>query len=126
MGTIKINELSVGDWVRWRTYGKGYDVQIVAINDTLIRGVNDGIEYGVLLKQLESIPITAEILEKNGFERMAIGDTYRHNCDIEVTLYGDGWWHTIGLDEYSLHKINGVHQLQHLLRLYGAEKEIEL
>ena len=126
MATLKISDLSVGDWVRWKVYDKTYDICISQITDILVRGVHDGIEYGMKITQMSPIPITAEILEKNGFEKVAIGNIYRHESDIEITLYGDGWWHTISLDEYSLHKINGVHQLQHLLRLFGVDKEINL
>lgn len=147
METIKISDLSVGDWV-------GIDqaelnmpsddlatayieklrkpIRIKGISedsDTVLADIEIVDGWGAIMikcEHLRPIPITAEILEKNGFEKTAIGDIYRHESDIEVSLYGDGWWHTIGLDEYSLHKINGVHQLQHLLRLYGEYREVNL
>ena len=126
---IKISDLSVGDWVEYEGlhypitfvgYGEGGDGSLV----NLIRP--DLSCFTCKISDIYPIPITAEILEKNGFEQMAMGVTYRHNCGLEVTLYGDGWWHTIGLDEYSMHHIEGVHQLQHLLRLFGVDKEIYL
>lgn len=129
MATLNISDLSVGDWVmvecpdreRWpgrlTRLSETCGIEVSCTNGKHVRCSSNFIS---------SIPITAEILEQNGFEKAAIGDIYRHESDIEVTLYGDGWWHTIGLDEYSLHKINGVHQLQHLLRLYGEYREVNL
>ncbi|MBR4886858.1 MAG: hypothetical protein IKU16_09605 [Muribaculaceae bacterium] len=121
--TLKISDLSVGDWVKVKddTY-KVMGITMFAELDLC----NSSVAYRETLDNIEPVPITAEILEKNGFEKTAIGDIYRHESDIEVTLYGDGWWHTVSLDEYSLHKINGVHQLQHLLRLYGEYREVNL
>lgn len=135
METIKISDLSVGDWVM--VNGKPRKISVLAevwngSNEVLVgyvahvnpNGYN--VVYYKPIEHIKPIPITAEILEQNGFEKAAIGDIYRHESDIEVSLYGDGWWHTVSLDEYSLHKINGVHQLQHLLRLYGEYREVNL
>ena len=122
---MNIKELSIGDWVMYRNrewqvcslYQFTGEVGLWRKDSQICENVAD----------CKPIPITAEILEKNGFERASIGGViYRHRSDAEITLYNDGWWHTINLDEYSIHKINGVHQLQHLLRLYGSEKEIAL
>ena len=132
MAGIKISELSIGDWVEWKVYDKTYVIRITQITDTIIRGVHDGIEYGVLLKQISPIPLTPEILEKNGFrkngeynewnigewdEHPFIGVSLDRQC-IRIKHFGN--------DIYIEGKVVYVHQLQHALRLAGVEKEIEL
>ena len=87
---------------------------------------------------IKPIPITPEILEKNGFK----GDGYAILILDEQT-YLDYYYyehrlrkHWCGVDEWENHsKVNDitfkcncyyVHELQHALRLCGIEKEIEL
>lgn len=87
---------------------------------------------------IEPIPLTEDILVKNGFSYTAnvIG---RHNCKC-YELEQKGVYHmtisiykneiTCELDKvdamYMNVVTNFVHQLQHLLRLCGIEKKIEL
>ena len=138
MATLKISDLSVGDWVRWKVYDKTYDVQVTGVTDRRIYGLHDGIEYSMLLTQIYPIPITAEILEKNGL--------FRHERDadnpelivlsnhfIMARTYTDvDWWRVLIYDEElpSVELFNGiiysVHQLQHALRLARVDKEINL
>ena len=82
---------------------------------------------------LEPIPLTAEILEKNGFKLHAISEIY------ELVSPKKDWFVAIGFkdgcidwckvhrwgDEY-LGSIKYVHELQHALRLFKVNKEIEL
>ena len=138
METLKISELSVGDWVRWKFYDKTYDICISQITDILVRGVHDGIEYGMKITQLYPIPITAEVLEKNGFARGQRGDFYHHfRLDKNRTLYihasTNGWRVEITYDAagilhttHLMPDMNSVHQLQHAMRLAGVDKEINL
>lgn len=124
---LKISDLSVGDWVRWKVYDKTYDVQVTGFTDRLIYGLHDGIEYSMWLTQIYPIPITAEILEKNGFERLLERDLfYLSEAGLEVAFEDGEWMHTINLHEYTIHTISGVHHIQHLLRLCECEKEINL
>jgi hypothetical protein len=130
MATLKIRDLSVGDWVRveWpdgeRWHGRltllsvTGGVEVCCANDKHIRCSSDFIT---------SIPITAEMLEKNGFERLLERDLFYHSeSGFEVAFEDGEWMHTINLHEYTIHTISGVHHIQHLLRLYGCEKEINL
>ena len=127
MATLKISDLSVGDWVRWKVDDKTYDMQVSGVTDRRIYGLHDGIEYSMLLTQICPIPITAEILEKNGFERLLERDLFYHSeSGLEVAFEDGEWKHTINIHEYTIHTISGVHHIQHLLRLYGCEKEINL
>lgn len=129
MAILKISDLSVGDWVRWEVYDKTYDMQVSGVTDRRIYGLHDGIEYSMLLTQICPIPITAEILEQNGFVKNG-----------EYNEWNIGTWRTPHLLGVSLErpaitiKWNGssvfidqakyVHQLQHALRLAGLDKEI--
>lgn len=131
METLKISELSVGDWVEYE--GLHYPITFVGYGDggdgSLVNLIRPDLScFTCKISDIHHIPITPEILEKNGFEKMFrnYDNIYYLSPYIEITLYKDGWWHTINGDEYPIHALNGVHQLQHLLRLAGVDKEINL
>lgn len=71
------------------------------------------------IKHLEPIPLTSEILTKNGWRK-------------RPQRYFDEWYGCIMINEqdgkfyYAGIPLNHVHELQHLLRLCGGEREIEL
>ena len=128
---IKISDLSVGDWVRWEVYDKTYDMQVSGVTDRRIYGLHDGIEYSMLLTQIRSIPITAEILEKNGFERSTSQFIVYHTDKVWISYDkpSETWSVTMYINDFTsnLHaNILHVHQLQHALRLAGVDKEINL
>lgn len=52
----------------------------------------------------------------------------RYNSDtlMEFEQYEDGWCRTINCGEYSVYFIKYVHQFQHVLRLAGIDKDINL
>ena len=128
MATLKISDLSVGDWVRWEVYDKTYDMQVSGVTDGRIYGLHDGIEYSMLLTQICPIPITAEVLEKNGFESSSsYWSIYKDNGDyIEIWENGDKWYLSVNSVEYTLCDLHWVHQIQHLMRVWGLDKEINL
>ena len=79
------------------------------------------------VKDARPIPLTPEILEKNGFKDMGffgkleIGP-WRLICDSgNLAVLHEG-----REEEYINIPISYVHQLQHALRLCGIDKEIEL
>ena len=139
---MKANELMIGDWV-W------YNNQPHQIRQLGIFGENrDGDDYpavcvgkpngvGLILErnEIEPIPLTPEILEKNGFRIIFEGE-------LHTTYFQDieGFHVEIKIDKIGyikLSMINGlgysivteckfVHQLQHALRLCEIEKEIIL
>ena len=130
---MDIRDLSVGDWV---LDGNDNPAQILAIENW-----SDGHVLNVRIKDIgigevpitrvSPIPITQEILEKNGFKKNG-----------EYNEWNIGTWRTPYLLGVSLErpsiiiKWNGssifidqakyVHQLQHALRLANVEKEITL
>ena len=85
-------------------------------------------------EHIEPIPLTAEILDKNGLE-------YEDDdndaiiflcCDMYWARYcvGDTFWkvgiHSQDRLDAVICDVQNVHQLQHALRLAGIEKEIEI
>ena len=126
---MNINEICVGDWVQDR---KGNTAQIIGIElwsgayEVNVR-INGGDVGLTPASSCDPIPLTPEILEKNGFE---IADEF-----ADCQMYGSpecSIVHTKGTMRYRLEAPQAsvvcwnVHQLQHALRLAGIEKEIEV
>lgn len=138
---MKISELSIGDWVR---YDRGTDaVQIMGIyvrnNQECVVMSDSYFPDGVIgfVEHISPIPLTPEILEKNGFVDYEVGrGWYVLNVadDLRVWLHRNShdWtfqlmkWSPLSTHEIGKVFINHTHQLQHALRLAGVGKEIEL
>ena len=140
MATLKISDLSIGDWVR---DGNGIIAKVRGIenwSDGYILNVQtiSGSICTLSVTGALPIPITAEILENNGFERGNRGNFYHHlRLDKNRTLYihasTNGWRVEITYDAAGILRtthlmpdMNSVHDLQHALRLAGIDKEINL
>jgi hypothetical protein len=133
---MKPNELMIGDWV-W------YNNQPYQIRQLGIYGVDrDGEDYpavcigkpngvGLIVgkNEVEPIPLTTEILEKNGFKeydglyRLDITEGTFVNVDFKskepfVSIHNTCYRAT-PICRY-------LHQLQHALRLCGIEKEMTI
>lgn len=138
MATLKISDLSVGDWV----YLETIPFQVITINPPYVDLLGNGDRIRMCdidSDNLEPIPITAEILEKNGWSSDGMYATLR----IDEHRHLEYYYHEhrlrkyyCGVDEWQNHaKVNditfavhcySVHQLQHALRFAGVEKEINL
>ena len=131
---MKVSELSIGDWVMSTHPAVPRPIRVKEIYDR-----NVGYKNGVLhMSFIEPIPLTPEILEKNGFSGEGYAflkldddswmDYYYHEHRLRK------WWE--GVDEWQNHAkvmditfqchCRYVHELQHALRLAGVEMEIEL
>jgi len=141
---IRANELMVGDWVM--LYDKPRKVEIIYDSN---RVQTDCIEEDC--EAVEPIPLTPEILEKNGFvEKNYIAETLGYEIfGYEENLCGvsyddeDDWWFSTFV-QYTICDYDGspedwgfcekaripnikyVHELQHALRLCGIDIEIKL
>lgn len=147
---MKASDLMIGDWVIFQhgidkivdlpyIFGKGLCASFSA-SATL---------FPVPIEKLKPIPLTPEILEKNGFKidkNEAYCKRYIFACNlnkipqtvVEFSFYGEGvsadtlfkcWTKPESCDgENSIHicDLKSVHQLQHALRLCGISKEIVL
>lgn len=146
MAQLKISDLSVGDWVEFhRTKGIYIAPPLFEKANARVIGTHRGAEVSLLvdgkrefiampLSAIHPIPITPEILEKNGskkteFVKDSGYEFYRCDDFYASRVEGSKWWTIIVRNEcrevvncYVQH----VHQLQHVLRLAGVEKEIEL
>lgn len=157
----------VGDWFNFLIDIEGGDTeydpqnevyQPMQVRDITSFGVNDGevSSYeGVVndIAQLQPIPLTAQILEKNGFKNLSLNDpelinyvfkaSFVHksplpNVEVLRVNYYDGvewdFYALLGERESSdcgeqyeyIIIVKFVHELQHALRLAGIEKTIEL
>ena len=128
---IKASELMLGAWLRHA--GTGELMQVTRID--AIRGGGHFAcgsphcwEYN---NRFEPVPLTAEILEKNGFEyhsgeRGMYGVTTANYYAMEGSphIFCDGDPFAVWFEDEV--PIRYVHELQHVLRLCGIEKDIEL
>lgn len=140
MSTLKIEDLMVGDWVNVG----GEPARILRLGiagRNKVKGLSGQI-YGFLTSsEIESIPITPEILRKNGFKCVAVGDSGPATPKRNYMRY-EKWvlctqWRDVELffdrltKRYKLQGCNGrtfteVHILQHALRFLNIDKEITL
>lgn len=126
---MEITDLMIGDWVNIKDY------------PTIAQPMQVKKEHFVRsLVEFEPIPITPEILEKNGY-------SYNETRDVWELIPNDGFgicrdeddncfYFCLGIfdafNSYSdityhyITKVEYVHELQHALKLCGIEKEIIL
>lgn len=131
---MKIRDLSIGDWVCYTGKcidGIGSNRKITYIErDTC--GFLIGLDYGAFhyssakIEDIIPIPITPEILEKNG---VALAEDCDENGGLftcpafSVVKYGNSY--TFEVPQARV-RVEYVHQLQHAMKLAGIDKEIEL
>lgn len=165
---MNIKELQIGDYFRVAKdnlcISKGTVVEIRGIDaDNSFEEKNlkgcascrplDKYQFngGIWVEHLEPIPLSAELLEKNGWRKInknenshvdgaySWGDMGKRNfTDVTITFYKDlsggvkiltkietDCSHEIGINTVHNCDIEYVHQFQHAMRLCGIEKEIE-
>ena len=117
---MKAEDLMIGDWYYWEAEGKKYPMRVT--KDTFKLSDED-------ISNFQPIPLTVEILEKNGFETHQSGvrmffehDDYRLcyylNSSNRFTSFNN-------IDGSLVQKvIANVHQLQHALKICGIDKKI--
>ena len=120
---MEANELSckdimVGDWVRIKIIQHNTKVTNIDANSVYTEAA-----FPIRYDEIEPIPLTAEILEKNGFIKES--REFQRNT-FQYCVLTDGLWIDISEENYFEGKLEFVHQLQHALRLCGIEKEIIL
>lgn len=136
---MKPSELSIGDWVTIND--TPYQVYEISKKGWVHLCYKDGMRLPLtsdyVLDLIKPVPITEEILEKNGFS----GRMYAV-CQLDDDRQLQFYYHEhrlkvywTGIDEYNNHQkvtdetfrchCHYVHELQHALRLCKIEKEIE-
>ena len=143
---MKANELMIGDFVFHEKYGNamietidndfGDNPSVKLISENIKH--KDGYKYGYCwcdLNEIFSIPLTPEILEKNGF--VEINDDRKwykmqlleENDFVGLEKFEDDCWifgAVVFPNLINNLSIEYVHELQHLLKFCGIEKTIEL
>lgn len=135
---MRAEELMIGDWVQ---DSSGAKFKIINIEYHCTRVEFKGEELIIPCFEqanIKPIPLTPEILEKNGFEMILDKQKipiYRikwsRNPYLYFTIFTgvDGYFNPSGFG-VTIGGVNGVvdyvHQLQHALKLCGINKEIEL
>jgi hypothetical protein len=152
---MKANELMIGDWVFAVDCARPNAYRVTKVNAQPENGEYpihidrpaDGLPYTFLdFDQVAPIPLTGEILERNGFGKVLDEygmERYRYfnnagDCYIKISLYDRGardWIvEIVNYDKFNDNKIDyknrsvflKVHELQHALKLCGIDKDIVL
>lgn len=134
---MKSIDLMIGDWVY--VAHRGSASHFGKVSALLSSGaVETEIEGSLALSSsVKPIPLTAEILEKNGFKKAGFNDNWPSGlCGkwwskdgqivvkmFELTLMGIVF--SVSGSNSKISNIRYVHDLQHALRLCGIEREIK-
>lgn len=144
---LQTKDLMIGDWLQFASENKkctvvGVKCDVRYLEEEAIITVMDdsGHWFDKELECLQPIPLTPEILEKNGFRKypypniekhhqwiLCVGSTIKLWCCRLYDDADDGWM--IDIDAYCHScriKIKYLHEMQHALKLCGIEKQIEL
>ena len=130
---MKANEIMIGDWVK-------FDEDICSVDEVRLDGAVvltsmntdltsvDGSQ--VEDEEIEPIPLTEGILEKNGFvkDKTQYGEDFYEfwSEDLEYCIYLYLYGVYFFLFDNINMQIKYVHELQHILRLCNIDKEIEI
>ncbi len=130
---MNVRELQIADWVRLVADGDNEILQVTYVRE-------DGVgfkKYAVYFDEIEAIPLTAEILEVNGWKKRSYDHAlYLHDDILSIDLgesYSQfGYSHMCGVgtdcveteycSEIDFVGTLYVHQLQHALRLCGMNE----
>lgn len=134
---MKPNELMIGDWV-YNTHNRKPEQVCEIMERMVMLDYNDLYDYD----EIEPIPLTAALLERNGFKKFGFHDIVgQHQWSwwidtlISISLWcrelnddpKEGWMVRIESPLVSCcHKVEYVHELQQTLRTCKIEKEIKL
>ena len=116
---MKANELMIGDWVFNKYTNNAIQVYPMMFSQ-MFRQKPDAIteDYNIY-----PIPLTLEILEKNGL----IDNWHYDEYWMSYSKHDEEWYfHFYGAFAEMKVSISYLHELQHALRLCGIEKEIVL
>lgn len=129
-------DLMIDDWVKCvdSTHTISMFAQVDAIEEghDCILVKRDISNWFLDIKYLEPIPLTAEILEKNGFVEGRYGEmvlneelgTSEIYLILEESHDGEYYWWKVNNEIIA--KIKSVHELQHVLNVCRFEKNIIL
>lgn len=128
---MKANELMIGDFVTFKDCQNDKEIIVIKIwhlsqeGNALVFIDDSKVLYEIAIDdEIVGIHLTSEILEKNGFTKgCGVWVIYRHPSIKWFVLYKKEFSYTISVGESEV-SINYVHELQHILKLCGIEKNI--
>lgn len=122
---IKAEDLRIGDLVR---YGKDIITILATHADGLVCFADGKDQICVEHVLLEPIPLTPEILEKNGWKRdKLVPYIYGHEAHyIEVICTPNSEWVYVTFKGDTIHRIKYVHELQHILWALGKDANLKI
>ena len=132
---MKANELMIGDWVKFPIGNeKIIDLPYIPGKGICASFAASATLFPVEVEKLQPIPLTAEILEKNGLKPDTAEDAYKYcykKDDVSIVeCYANAGGRYRGIISFGDTRLRitlmFVHQLQHALRLCEIEKEIKL
>ena len=135
---MKATELMQGDIVLYEYKGERFTAVVREIYNESVLVEEIALVYEpveIPMQDIYSIPLTPEILEKNGFDFIKNDNTKSvwngwwiyEGLELATACLNkkDNWPCFINIYDSNI-KCEYVHQLQHALRLCGIEKEIAL
>ena len=127
---MKVEEFKIGDIINFN----GKKAKVVSLSlehkDTLkvLPIKENGVEWSwvaraSLIDEIDPIPLTSEILEKNGYVHCSDGEDelwieYEHSFSLEVDSDESLW--------YCQKKVEFVHELQHILWALGIDDDLKI
>ena len=131
---MKPEELQIGDWV-WYNPNVFNEDEYELPKECYPTKIESGEDIDLAIEGCyEPIPLTTEILLKNGLERDSFGRIWGAYFEedeherLEITVddkTSEIWW-SYNWDEYRIIKLEYLRQLQNAMRLCGIDKEIKL
>lgn len=137
---IKAEELRIGDLVRINENCSLKEGVISYITEIRTRGIfekedfvklkhfDSDWEFGVWCRNIDPIPLTPEILEKNGWKRdKLVSYIYGHKAHfIEVICTPNSEWMYVTFKGETIHRIKYVHEFQRILWALGLDANLKI
>lgn len=125
---IKLNELMLGNWV-YQSKGDMTPMKVSGISRDSVSLDYDEFSglFGVSYDKIFPIPLTEEMLLKNGFDNVK-GSLYASNGDFEIHIEGGLLYiaKSDGSDIAFEKPIKYVHELQNILNIAGIDFDFKI
>lgn len=119
---MKTTELMVGDFIIAKNYGIKEIIGIRDFDGVVEISESEDSEVEIPYDDIKPIPITPEILEKNGWKETQFWHEYQKDGNTLQSCLPDMRGRFFNGVEIQHFKCEYVHQYQHLLRLCGLDE----
>lgn len=135
---VRTEDISIGDWFQARMVKIDYEdlditppMRVAEISSDEAMLQLGSVKHYAFVEDLQPIPITAEVLEKNGFKKNGEYDewnigTWRTPYLLGVSLERPAITIKWNSSSVFIDQAKYIHQLQHALRLARVDKEIKM